>query len=88
MRQLRGFQFRMSEKKQSCAGPDRGRRAFLRKAAYTAPALVVLGLAGTREVSAQDCDPLLDPNCTPPTGPLGFEEDRKAAPTKGREEFT
>jgi hypothetical protein len=52
---------------------DEGRRSFIRKAAYTAPALVTLGAAMSSDDASAQCDPFVDPNCNPPTGPITFE---------------
>ena len=63
---------------------DESRRQFVKKAVYSAPALIALGLlsspsnASRKERSRveSDCDPFNDPNCNPPSGPNSFNEEQ------------
>ena len=87
----------MTDKKSEPAGASTSRRTFLKKAAYSAPTLIALGaLAGplaakrsrSRAGTEEDCDPFVDPDCYPPSGPITFEEQTKPDLESDREEWS
>ena len=83
----------MADKRKDQA--DGARRTFLKKAAYSAPTLITLGLlsaplAAERKRSrpgTEDCDPFIDPDCSPPSGPITFDEPNQSDLESDREEW-
>jgi hypothetical protein len=71
----------MTKKKSDSTGTDIRRRRFIKKAAYSAPALISMGmlsgpLAAAREERSRPDDTCPDPpNCTFPSGPNTFHEE-------------
>jgi hypothetical protein len=87
----------MADKKSDPVGANSSRRTFLKKAAYSAPTLIALGvLSGplaakrsrSRAGTEEDCDPFTDPDCNPPSGPVTFEEQPQPDLESDREEWT
>ena len=76
----------MTNRKTNTPGVDRTRRSLVRKAVYTAPALIGFGLLSRATPAAErperessraqaDCNPISDPDCKPPSGPNTFLEE-------------
>lgn len=59
----------VKEQRTKSAQMDTSRRNLIKKATYSAPALVTLGLLTVPRNAEAQCDPILDPDCLGISGP-------------------